>query len=282
MPERSDPGARWRRTLLGLLALLIIAPAGADDSGELLLGAVPLDIPAVMHQRLKPLADYLSRELGRPVRLRLSPDYTEAVNEIASGTVDIAYLAPVAYVRANAAGGTRVIAGAVTRGRNTFRLLLVTRADSTILTPQDLVGRRFALGDASAHLQRAVLLDAGLRIEQFGSYKFLGSFDNIARGIMSGDFDAGIVKDTTAYQWEGRGLRVFHRSPELPPYNIAVSRRVDDAVAGRIRQALLRLVVDDPRHAAVVHALDPSYDGFAEVGDRDYDGIRRMVKPLLP
>jgi phosphonate transport system substrate-binding protein len=75
---------------------------------------------------------------------------------------------------------------------------------------------------------------------------------------------------------------VFHRSPELPPYNIAVSRRVDDALARRIQQALLRLTAADPRHAAVIHALDPSYDGFAEISDRDYDVVRRMVKPLLP
>jgi len=202
VPERSDPGARKRGALLGLIALLLVAPAPAAGDGELLLGAVPHDIPAVMHQRLKPLADYLSQELGRPVRLRLSPDYTEAVNEVANGTVDIAYLAPVAYVRANAAGGTRAIAGTVTRGRNTFRLVLVTRTDSPIREPKDLIGRRFAFGDTSAYLQPAVLLDAGIRTEQLGSHRFLGSFDNVARGVMSGDFDAGIVKDTTAYQWK--------------------------------------------------------------------------------
>ncbi len=282
MPERSERPVRWRGALLGLVALLLATPTRSADGGELLLGAVPLDIPAVMHQRLKPLADYLGEELGRPVRLRLSPDYTEAVNEVARGTVDIAYLAPVAYVRAHVAGGTRAIAGAVTRGRDRFQLVLVTRADSAIREPKDLVGRRFALGDPSAHLQRAVLLDAGLRVEQFRSYKFLGSFDNIVRGVLNGDFDAGIVKDTTAYQWEGRGLRVFHRSPELPPYNIAVSRHVDDALARRIQQALLRLTAADPRHATVIHALDPSYDGFAAATDRDYDTVRRMVKTLPP
>lgn len=282
MPGWSDPRARWRGALLGLVALLAATPARSADTGELLLGAVPLDIPAVMHRRLKPLADYLGRELGRPVRLRLSPDYTQAVNEVANGTVDIAYLAPVAYVRAHAAGGTRAIARTVTRGRDTFQLVLVTRTDSPIRGPKDLIGRSFALGDASAHLQRAVLHDAGIRIEQFRSYKFLGSFDNIVRGVLNGDFDAGIVKDTTAYQWEGRGLRVFHRSPELPPYNVSVSRRVDDALARRIQEALVRLSTDKPQQAAVIRALDPSYDGFAVADDRDYDSIRRMVKTLPP
>jgi phosphonate transport system substrate-binding protein len=188
----------------------------------------------------------------------------------------------VAYVRAHAAGDTRAIARTVTRGHDTFQLVLVTRTDSPIREPKDLVGRSFALGDTSAHLQRAVLLDAGLHIEQFRAYRYLGSFDNIVRGVLSGDFDAGIVKDTTAYQWEGRGLRVFHRSPQLPPYNIAVSRRVDDALAHRIQEALQRLTIDDPRHARVIRALDPSYDGFRAATDSDYDTIRRMVGAFPP
>lgn len=280
MPERSDWRRRWRGALLALAALACAAPARSAENPELRLGAVPLDIPAVMHQRLKPLADYLGQELGRPVHLRLAPDYTQAVNDLADGTVDIAYLAPVAYVRARAAGDARVIARTVTRGRDTFQLVLVTRAGSEIRHPQDLVGRRFAFGDASAYLQRAVLLQAGVDMGRFGSHQFLGSFENIVRGVLSGDFDAGIVKDTTAYQWEDRGLRVFHRSPPLPPYNIAVSRRIDETLARRIAEALLRLRIDDPRHARVLRTLDPSYDGFAPATDRDYDVIRTLLEPL--
>jgi phosphonate transport system substrate-binding protein len=271
--------------LLGLTGLLAVSAVMADDATqtgrELFLGSVAMDIPAAMHQRLKPLADYLGRELGRPVRLRLSPDFTRAVSEVATGGVDVAYLAPVAYLRAREAGNVRVIAKLVTRGRSTFRLMLVAREGSPFRTPQDLIGRSFALGDESAYLQRAVLLHAGLRLEQFKSYKFLGHYDNIARGVANGDFDAGILKDTTAYQWEKRGLRIIHASPELPPYNIAVSGRVDEALARDIQAALLRLNPANPEHARVVRALDESYDGFVAATDADYDFIRAMVQPFL-
>lgn len=272
-----------RLAFLALLGLLATGPAAADATPtELVLGSVPMDVPATMHRRMKPLADYLAGATGRPVRLRLSADFAAAVEELAAGRADIAYLSPLAYLRAHERGGAQVIAATVTRGRNRFRLVLATRDDSAIRSPRDLVGRRFALGDEHAYLQRAVLRDAGLRLEQFGSYRFLGHFDNIARGIVSGDFDAGILKDTTAWQWESRGLRVFHSSPELPPYNIAVRAGLDAALTDRIQAALLRLRIGDPQGARVIRALDENYDGFSAASDRDYDEVRRLVGPLPP
>lgn len=240
-----------------------------------------MDIPAAMHQRLKPLADYLGRELGRPVSLRLSRDFLKAVDQLAEGSIDIAYLSPIAYVNARRLANARILAGVVTRGKPTFQLMLITRQESPIHTVSDLAGRSFAFGDEAALLQRAVLANAGMQPERLGSYRFLGHFDNVARGVANGDFDAGILKDTAAFQWAGKGLRVFHASPELPPYNIVVSSRMDDALARNIQAALLRLQTATPEHRAIIKALDENYDGFAPASDADYDVVRRLARPFL-
>jgi len=275
------PGTRW-------LALLLLAQgmtAGAattepEAQKELSLGAVAMDIPAVMHQRLKPLANYLTQELGRPVRLQLSPDLSKAASDVAAGNVDISYLTPIAYVKAHAAGGVHLLAKTVTKGRDAFRLMLVVRADSPIRTIQDLAGKRFAFGDEAALLQRAVVVNAGIRLEQLAAYRFLGHYDNIARGVANGDFDAGILKDTTAFQWEKKGLRTIYASPELPPYNIAAGRQVKEPLRRAIQAALLRLNAANPEHRAVIKAMDENYDGFAPASDADYDVIRVLVKPF--
>jgi phosphonate transport system substrate-binding protein len=251
----------------------------AEDRG-LTLGSVAMDIPAAMHQRLKPLAGYLTQELGRPVSLRLSADMTTAVNEMTAGGVDIGYFSPVAYVNARAAGDVRILAKTVTRGRETFRLMLVARADSGINSVQDLVGKRFAFGDEAAILQRAVVISAGIRLEQLGSYRFLGHFDNIARGVANGDFDAGILKDTTAFQWENKGLRIIHASPELPPYNISVGPQMDETTSRAIQAALLRLNPAIPEHRKVITALDEGYDGFVAADDADYNVVRKLIRPF--
>jgi len=239
-----------------------------------------MDIPAVMHQRLSPLASYLSQELGIPVRVRPDVGLNQAVNNIAAGHVDIAYLTPIAYVKAQQAGNVRIIAKTVTKGQKSFRLMLVTREDSAIRTVADLTGKRFAFGDEAALVQRAVVVNAGIRLEDFGSYRFLGHYDNIARGVRNGDFDAGILKDTTAYSWEKKGLRIIYSSPELPPYNIVVSQSTPASTAKAIQSALLKLRLDEPGHRDVIRALDQSYDGFAAASDAEYDIIRRIVKPF--
>ena len=273
-----------RSYCLVVALLLQAASAGAENPTaqirELSLGSVSMDIPAVMHQRLKPLAAYLAQELARPVNLRLSAGTAKVVSEIAAENVDIAYFSPVAYVNAHAACDVRVLAKTVTRGQQTFRLMLVTRYDSGIRSVQELAGKRFAFGDEAAILQRAVLVNAGIRMEALGSYRFLGHFDNIARGVANGDFDAGILKDTTAFQWENKGLRIIHTSTRLPPYNIAVGRQVDEATGRAIQAALLRLNPADPEHRKVITALDENYDGFVAADDADYNVVRKLIRPF--
>lgn len=265
-----------------LLAGALTWPAQAQQTGpaELTFGSVAMDVPAAMHQRLKPLTDYLSRTLKRPVALKLSPELSAAADDVATGKVDIAYLTPVAYIKAHKKGAVRLVAKTITKGKQSFRLMLVVRHDNPIKTVRDLSGKNFAFGDQAAILQRAVVVNAGIKLEELGSYKFIGHYDNIARGVANGDFDAGILKDTTAFEWEKKGLRVIHASPQLPPYNIVVGQHVSEPLYRKIKEAFLALKASNPKHMEVIKLLDPSYDGFAPVTDADYDVVRQLVKPF--
>ncbi len=271
------------RSNVFVIALALLLGAGTSAraaSDELYFGSVAMDIPAAMHKRLKPLVDYLSDELQRPLSLRLSANLSNAASDVAAGRVHIAYLTPVAYLKAYDEGKVRLVAKPVTHGESSFRLMLVTRADSPIRSPKDLQGKSFAFGDKSAILQRAVVVGAGVRLEKLGSVDYLGHYDNIARGVLSGDFDAGIVKDTTAYDWREKGLRVFFSSPELPPYNLVVNRNIDDRTYQKIRAALLKLDKKNPAHASVIKSLDESYDGFVATSDAEYDVVRQLIRPF--
>ena len=166
--------------LLPLAALMAPLACAEESAPGITLGSVAMDIPAVMFQRLKPLANYLTSQVGRPVQVKPAPDLSMAASEVASGNVDIAYLTPMAYVKAHRAGNVRVIAKMVTKGHSNFRLMIVTRDDSPIRSISQLAGKRFAFGDPAALLQRAVVVNAGITLEQFGAYRFLGHYDNIA------------------------------------------------------------------------------------------------------
>ena len=267
------------------MLMLLIVLTGVGQSvyaveSELLFGSVAMDIPAVMHKRLTPLTKYLSKELNRPVSLKLSPNMGAAINEAAKASVDLAYLTPVAYLKARDKGNVELIAKTVTNGKASFKLVIVVREDSPIKSVEDLIGKSFAFGDERALLQRAAVVGSGIKLGQFSHYKFLGHYDNIARAVMSKDFDAGILKDTMAYKWQGKGLRILYASPDLPPYNIVVSRKVDKGLRDKLRQAFLRLDHNDPEHMRVIKALDKKYDGFAPTSDDEYNVVREMIKPF--
>ena len=101
--------------LLCLICSNSQAEPGSDPvSDSVLFGSVAMDIPAVMHRRLKPLTKYLSAAIKKPVSLKLSPDMRSAISEVAKGGVDIAYLTPVAYLKANAKGDSKILVKTVT------------------------------------------------------------------------------------------------------------------------------------------------------------------------
>jgi phosphonate transport system substrate-binding protein len=274
---------RWKTILclpLMLSAALAQGVLADNNKKELVFGSVAMDIPAVMHTRLTPLTQYLSRELGHPVSLKLSPDMGDAINNTARGTVDLAYLTPVAYLRAHDQGNANLIVKTVTNGKASFKLMIVVKDGSPITSVNQLAGKRFAFGDKKALLQRATVVGAGMPLEKLGDVQFIGHYDNIVRAVMNGDFDAGILKDTMAYKWEGKGIRILYASPDLPPYNIAASKNVDEALRKRLEKAFLGLNPKNPEHLRIIKALDKKYDGFASTNDTEYDVVRQLIKPF--
>lgn len=267
--------------LLALPFTLLSSLASASLNMEpISLGSVAMDTPAAMHKQLLPLTNFLSDALGRPVRLKLSPNMPAAIKEVSDGRVDLAYLTPVAYIESHAMGNTQVVVKTVTQTKGSFKLMIVVRDDSAIKTVSDLTGKNFAFGDKAALLQRAVVVGANMPLESLGKYDFLGHYDNIIRAVMHGSYDAGIVKDTMAYHWQDKGIRILYSSPDLPPYNITVSSKLDPVLISKIRDAFLSLDSNNPTHKAIINALDKNYDGFAATNDDEYDIVRKLVLPF--
>lgn len=265
-----------------LLAIMLLQPAVlfAEEKPPLRFGSVAMDIPAVMHKRLTPLTSYLSERLQRRVILTLSADMRGAIDNVASGEVDVAYLTPVAYLKSHDKGKTRLVAKTVTNNKASFQLMIVVRDDSPIKKVSDLEGKRFAFGDKAALLQRAVVVGADMPLEKLGEYSFLGHYDNIVRGVLVGDYDAGILKDTKAYKWQNKGIRILHTSPDLPPYNITARHNLDEETYLALQKIFLELDPNNSQHSHVIHSLSKKYNGFAATSDEEYDIIRKLVAPF--
>jgi phosphate/phosphite/phosphonate ABC transporter binding protein len=255
----------------------------AEDTSEGLLkmGIVPLESPAVMYKKFSPLAEYLSKRLKRKVELRVAVDFQSAVNDIGQGITHLCFMTPSTYVEAHGKYAVRVLVKALREGKPFQHSVIVTRDDSSINTLEDIRGRSFAFGDphsTSSHIvPRAMLLSAGIDVSDLLYHNYLGHHDDVAKAVLSGDFDAGAVMESTAYAFKDKGLKLLKISDDIPEFNICVSSALDPQVSGELIDALVSINDGTPEGSAILKSINKSYTGFLGASDEDYNGVRTMM-----
>lgn len=267
--------------LFAAISLLISSLTFATDSNtnELQLGSVAMDVPAEMVKRLTPLTQYLSQKIGSTVIFHPSPNLNSTVEDLGMNITQIAYLTPAAYLEAREKYSVIPLVNPLNKGKGTFTLMVVVAKESAIKSIGELRGKKFAFGDKKAVLQPAVIENAGIKLEEFASYDYLNHYDNIAKAVINGDFDAGIVKDTIAEKFVAQGLRVIYTSAPLPSYLFAVNKTLPQQTIGKLKQAMLALKADTEENKSILTALEKGYDGFEAAEDKDFEGIRKLLSP---
>ncbi len=278
--------ARVYRILLAVLWLGVACqPAAArgaskDESLKVTMGSVAMDIPVEMIKRMSALTNHLALSTNLNIRFRPSPNMGSAVDDLGTGQTQIAYLTPVAYIEARRKYGVVPLVAPTSNGRPLFSLVIGARAGSGIRAPADLRGKSFAFGDEKALLQRAAVASMGLKLDDFASYAYLRHYDNIAKAVLAGDFDGGILKDSVADGFRNRGLVVIGSTAPLPSYLFAVHPGMPPAVRKQLRDALLALNKSTPDGAATLEAFDIACDGFTAIDDSAYDPVRALIQPF--
>ncbi|MCX7793280.1 MAG: phosphate/phosphite/phosphonate ABC transporter substrate-binding protein [Thermodesulfovibrionales bacterium] len=245
-------------------------------------GVVPLEAPSEMYRRFTGLAKYLGGVLGQSVELRVPVDFEAAVQEIGEGKVLIGFMTPSTYIEARERYDVSVVAKAVRDGKPFYHSVIITRADSGIKSLKDLRGRSFAFGSpysTSSHIvPRSMLKNAGIELKDLSEYVYLGHHDDVARAVLKGEFDAGSVLESTAQKFRSQGLIVIAVSDDIPEFNICIHNSLYPKKE-LLRNALLKLnETGDGRE--ILRQIDPSYTGFTEADDSDYQGIKIMMKDL--
>ena len=278
-----------KRVFQGLLAALLMglssAPAWAatppsDQAAGVTMGSVAMDIPVEMIKRMSALTNHLALNTNLNVRFRPSPNLGSAVEDLGTGQTQIAYLTPVAYIEARKKYGVIPLVAPTAGGRPHFALVIGVKAGSGISSPEGLKGKRFAFGDEKALLQRAAVESMGLKSGDFSAFAYLKHYDNIAKAVLAGDFDGGILKDSIADEFKSKGIAVVGNTAPLPSYLFAVHPGMPVAVRNQLRDALLALNKSTPEQAATLEAFDKGYDGFVVIDDPAYDTVRKLIQPF--
>ena len=100
-----------RRELL-LSTAAVLATTGAVRAAdewksqypELVFAVVPAENASGVSDRFAPFMDYLTKQLGVPVKLRLANDYAAVIEGQRAGNIQIAFYGPASYSKAYLTG----------------------------------------------------------------------------------------------------------------------------------------------------------------------------------
>jgi phosphonate transport system substrate-binding protein len=262
------------------MAMLAASAAAAD----LVLGVHPYKPATQLTEAFTPLAAYLGDKLGERVTLRIAKDYQAHLDALGRDELDFAYLGPTLYVKLREQYGPRpLLARQQIGSAPVFHCKIFVRADSPIHSLTDLKGKRFAFGEphsTMSHLvPRYILWQAGVSVDQFASYKFVGDHVNVALGVLAGEYDAGAVKEDVYFSYEDRGLRAIATSAAFSDHLFVASRKLPEAKRRQLRTVLMQMN-RDPQGAAALQAMTAGVKALVAVQDSDYDTLRVVLKKI--
>jgi len=262
-------------------ALLLAGMRCAVADSSLVLGIHPYKAPSKLLSAFGPLADYLSVQLGKPVEIRISQDYQSHIQEIGEDRLDIAYMGPASYIKLTHQYAQKpLLAKQVINGNAYFRGAIITQQNNTLSALSELSGKRFAFGDPgstmSSLVPRSMLIQAGVHLK---GYEFLGSHDNVALAVLSGDFDAGAVKEAVYNKYQPKGLKLVTYTPQIAEHLFVASNRLD---RNQVEQLIMLLLDLDKssRGREVMRAIKPGMTAMIRAEDQDYDTLRDILRTL--
>lgn len=245
-------------------------------------------------------ARFVEESLGQPVRGVVFPDYDALAAALAKGQVDIAFLSPLAFVRATDSGAkVQPVLRAVRNGRDTYHSVLFARADrawATLKALERARNLRAAWVDASSAtgylFPKAMLVLHGIDpAGLFSGQEFLGSHDAVCRAVAEGRADLGATfVNAPGSQWvDGcrralgeavSQLQVVAQTEEIPNDVLAVRPDFPEEAKGRLLVGATLLPGSEEGKQTLQQAF--AAEGFSQIKRDDYEVVRRAVQVFRP
>ena len=271
------------RIWLWVLAALAGGGALAADEAPLRFGVFPRWNAQIMVAEFTPLADTLSKAVGRAVRIETDKDFASFMQRVYAREFDLLHVNQLQYLQAHERAGYQVIAKLCESADCTIRAVIVTHADSGLRRVSDLRGKTIAFGGRDAMvshlLAQALLRRYGLDADTYRSV-FAKNPPNALLTAYNGAADAAGVGSPVFERPEilrrvnPDKLRVLAMDEPVPPLPIAVHIDLDPALARALRRVLLDLAVSvDGR--SLLGRMGATH--FAPAGHAEYAALAASV-----
>ncbi len=271
------------------LVLFSDLEAAASDQGRMSpvvrLGVITLYHPLVMYRQYQPFVDFLSKSTPYDFELKITQDYPSIIRLLCDGSIDIALLGGLTYIEAASTSCGLPFLAALNSEQKPFYqgTFIAKEGNAEISKLQNLKGKRFAFAShhsTSGNLAPLYHLYANEKIglQDFSTYENLSYHDSVAREILRGNYDAGVVLDSVARKYQGKGIKIIGQTDPLPGFLLVIRPDLDSALIRSLEEVLLDLDYLNPKQKAMMDTWDVNIRyGFLRVDDSRYDPVRQMI-----
>jgi len=289
---------------LGVLIAIILIGIGLIRFGEkeitgevisgekpevLRMGLIPADDAEEMLRSYEPVKKYLSEELGIPVEIYATSDYTAAIEAMRSKHIDMAWFGPFSYIiAANVADAEAIVNGVKEEtGSASYKSIIITNVNSGIKSLEDLNGKSFAFVDPASTsgnlIPRKMLIENRIDPDNdFSTTFFAGTHNAVEYAVANGKVDAGADSDNSYNRMVKAGEIdpevniIIYESEPIPGSPIVVRGDLPEDFKTAIQEALVSM------DQQAIHEVN-GWGGIASyqtVSDSDYDVIRKIAEIL--
>ncbi|MCF8531634.1 MAG: phosphonate ABC transporter substrate-binding protein [Reyranella sp.] len=261
---------------------------------ELVLAVVPAENASGVTERYGPFVEYLSKELGVKVTLRVANDYAAVIEGQRNGGIHIAGYGPASYARAVVTGvkvepfATSVNAD----GTIGYYSVFYVRADSPYRTIDDLKGKNLGLVDPNStsgnNVPRFALNKMKINPETyFARVTYTGSHENavialqqktvdVAANWWNSDDDSNLTRMAKKGLAKKEDIRIIFKSDLIPNSPYAYLSSLPPDLKAAIRKAFDE--APTKAKAAFAKLSDGKDSEFKSVDAKYYEPVVELIK----
>lgn len=271
--------------VVGFLLLTGARPLPAEEqeracqaASPLVFGILPFISAEQLVIRFSPLVQYLSDNLGVPVRLETAPDFVEFARRTHEDQrYDILFTAPHFYVQARQKAGYELVVSVDSPG---MWAIIVVPEQSPLRSIQELKGKRLAtvppLGLATL-LVRKTLFEAGIDPDVDLDMVYTPTHDASLLSSYHGVTDASALMHPpfeAASEKVRESMRVIAKTESTPHIPISVSPRLGVSCAAEIADLLVNMESSPEGKSVLEHNR---FTGFRQGDPAVYERLNDLL-----
>ena len=299
-----------RNMLAGAAVLLAASSLGAQAQDwkakypELTFGIIPAENASGVVERYTPLTEYLTRQLGVKVTLRVANDYAAVIEGQRAGNIHIASYGSASFARALITG-VKIDAFAIdvnADGSKGYYSVFYVKKNSPYRTFEDLKGKNLGLVDPNStsgnNVPRFTLDQKGIDPETyFSKVVFTGSHENAVLALAQGTIDVaanawtddsdsylmrmltkGMLKNADGTLMKYEDFRIILKSEPILNGPLAVPSDMPADLKAKIADAFFNVRSRDKAAADKIYDGKLDREGWAPAKTEDWKPVVDLVK----